>query len=95
VGYTDDIFEVLDFQDSLQSRFTGGIVIHIFLGEKVNNPKILGKFVYLIASKYHLPYFSITPTFSICPVHGYISGAHWFCPLPHTEEELKKYGIYI
>ena len=95
VSFTDDIFEVLDFQDSLQSRFTGGTVIHIFLGEKINNPKILGKLIYSIASQYHLPYFSITPTFSICPVHGYIPGEHWFCPLPHTEEELTRYGVYI
>ncbi len=93
VNYSDDIYEVLDFQDSLQSRFTGGTVIHIFLGEKINTPKTVGKLVYKIASNYRLPYFSITPTFSICPVHGYIAGEHRYCPLPHNEEELKRYGI--
>ncbi|MGC8764871.1 MAG: ribonucleoside triphosphate reductase [Brevinematia bacterium] len=95
VNYTDDIYELLDFQDSLQSRFTGGTVIHIFLGEKINDPEILGKLVYKIASQYRLPYFSITPTFSICPVHGYIAGEHRYCSLPHTEEELEKYGKYV
>ncbi len=95
VNYTDDIFELLDFQDSLQSRFTGGTVIHIFIGEKINNPETLGKLVYKIASNYKLPYFSITPTFSICPVHGYIAGEHPCCPLPHSDEELKRYGKYV
>jgi len=95
VNATDDIFELLDHQDPLQAKFTGGTVIHIFLGERVKNPKALANIVRTIASQYHLPYFSITPTFSVCPVHGYINGEHWYCPYPHTEEELKKYGKYI
>ncbi len=95
VNYTEDIFELLDFQDELQAKFTGGTVIHIFLGEEIKYPQVLGKLVYNIASKYKLPYFSITPTFSICPVHGYIAGKHECCPLPHSEEDLKKYGRYV
>lgn len=95
VNYTDDIFEVLDHQDPLQSRFTGGTVIHIFLGEKITDPFMVAKLVEKIAHNYHLPYYSITPTFSICPVHGYIPGEHWICPYPHTEADLKRYGKYL
>ncbi len=95
VNITDDIFEVLDHQDELQAKFTGGTVIHIFLGEKINNYRAIAEIVKTISSQYRLPYFSITPTFSVCPIHGYISGEHWTCPYPHTEEELKKYGKYI
>ncbi len=95
VNATDDIFELLDHQDPLQAKFTGGTVIHIFLGEKVENPDIIAKMVKTVASQYRLPYFSITPTFSVCPVHGYLSGEKWICPLPHTDEELLKYGKYM
>ncbi|MFN3822229.1 MAG: ribonucleoside triphosphate reductase, partial [bacterium] len=94
VNHTDDIFEVLDHQDPLQSRFTGGTVVHIFLGEKITDPFMVAKLVEKIAHSYHLPYYSITPTFSICPVHGYIPGEHWICPYPHTEADLKRYGKY-
>ncbi len=94
VDHTDDIFDLLDHQDSLQSRFTGGTVIHVFLGQKNIPPRSISTLVRTIASQYRLPYFSITPTFSICPVHGYIAGEHHHCPLPHTEAELEKHGIY-
>ena len=95
VNATDDIFELLDHQDPLQAKFTGGTVIHIFLGEKVENPDVIANIVKTVASRYRLPYFSITPTFSICPVHGYLPGEQWECPLPHTEEDLNKYGKYM
>ena len=95
VNATDDIFEVLDFQDPLQVKFTGGTVIHIYLGEKIQDSKMVANLVKTVASSYKLPYFSITPTFSVCPVHGYIDGEHWSCPYPHTEEELQKYGRYM
>ncbi|OHD55137.1 MAG: ribonucleoside triphosphate reductase [Spirochaetes bacterium GWF1_51_8] len=95
VNDTDDIFELLDHQDGMQSKFTGGTVVHVFLGERVENPEMIANIVKTIASNYHLPYFSITPTFSVCPVHGYIAGEHWTCPYPHTEDDLKKYGKYI
>lgn len=95
VNATEDLFELLDHQDPLQSRFTGGTVIHIFLGEKSPDPKAVKQLVKVVAQKYRLPYYSITPTFSICPVHGYLPGEQWHCPHPHTEEELKRYGKWI
>jgi ribonucleoside-triphosphate reductase len=93
VSYTDDLFEVLDHQDSLQAKFTGGTVVHLFLGEKIDNIDVVKSLVKKIAENYTLPYFTLTPTFSICPIHGYISGEHYYCPFEHTEEELLKYGI--
>ena len=93
VNYTDDLFEVLDHQDELQTKFTGGTVVHLFLGEKIDDIEITKTLVKKISENYALPYFSITPTFSICPIHGYIPGEHKFCPHEHTPEQLKKYGI--
>lgn len=95
VNATDDIFELLDHQDEMQSSFTGGTVIHIFLGEKINDPTSIANIVRTISQNYRLPYFSLTPTFSICPVHGYIPGEHEICPYPHTEEELQQFGKYV
>lgn len=80
VNYTNDIFEALDLQDDLQTQYTGGTVLHGFIGERlndINSVKILLKKVY---TKYRLPYITFTPTFSICPTHGYIAGEHFFCP---------------
>ncbi|MDD5652469.1 MAG: anaerobic ribonucleoside-triphosphate reductase, partial [Candidatus Moranbacteria bacterium] len=80
VGYTNDIFEALDLQDGLQTKYTGGTVLHGFLGEKINDTEVVKNLVKKIANKYSLPYFTFTPTFSICPEHGYIAGEHGFCP---------------
>jgi ribonucleoside-triphosphate reductase len=80
VGYTDDVWEALDLQDEYQNKYTGGTVLHIFLGEKMPSIESTRNFVRKVAENYTLPYFSITPTFSICPTHGYISGEHEFCP---------------
>lgn len=80
VGYTDDIFEALDLQDDLQTRYTGGTVLHGFVGEKMPSIEATRKLIKKIAENYHLPYFTITPTFSVCPSHGYIEGEHFFCP---------------
>jgi ribonucleoside-triphosphate reductase (formate) len=93
VGHTDDLFDVLDHQDELQTRFTGGTVVHLFLGEKINDIGSVKHLVKKIAENYSLPYFTITPTFSVCPVHGYISGAHKFCPYEHSDEQLIQHGI--
>ncbi|RKZ01428.1 MAG: hypothetical protein DRQ10_02130, partial [Candidatus Hydrothermota bacterium] len=93
VNYTNDIFEVLEHQDELQIQFTGGTVVHLFLGESVKDWRIVRELVRKIVNNYRLPYFSLTPTFSVCPVHGYIPGEHWICPYPHSEEDLKKFGI--
>ena len=80
VGHTDDIFEALDLQDNLQTKYTGGTVLHGFLGEKINDPQVAKKLVKTITANYRLPYFTLTPTFSICPVHGYLAGEHFTCP---------------
>lgn len=74
VSYTDDVFEALDLQEPLQSTYTGGTVFHVFLGEKISSGEECKKLVKKIAEKYKIPYFSITPTFSVCPKHGYIAG---------------------
>jgi len=80
VNYTEDIFKVLDLQDDLQTRYTGGTVLHIFLGESVADPSAVKTFVRTVCEGYHLPYFTISPTFSICGEHGYIRGEHHRCP---------------
>ncbi|MBP6976559.1 ribonucleoside triphosphate reductase [Candidatus Dojkabacteria bacterium] len=80
VGFTDDIFEALDLQDEFQCMYTGGTVLHVFLGERMPSSESVSSFVKKVAKNYKLPYFSITPTFSVCPVHGYISGEHKYCP---------------
>ncbi len=79
VGYTDDFFEALDLQDDLQCLYTGGTVLHGFIGERLD-PVACQKLVKTVAHQYHLPYFSITPTFSVCPKHGYLAGEHFYCP---------------
>ena len=80
VNYTDDLFDVLDHQDELQTKFTGGTVVHLFLGEKIDDPNVVKNLVRKIAENYKLPYYSLTPTFSICPEHGYLSGEQKECP---------------
>lgn len=87
VTYTPDIFEALNLQDALQCKYTGGTVFHGFIGEKIS-PDMVKELVRKISAKYHLPYFTITPTFSICPIHGYLAGEHEFCP--KCDEELAK-----
>ena len=77
VNFTDDIFELLDLQDDLQTKYTGGTVIHFFLGERLDDPSTLKKLVRKICENYKLPYFSFTPSFSVCKNHGYIKGE---CP---------------
>lgn len=80
VNYTKDIFEALDLQDNLQTLYTGGTVLHGFLGERIDDIETVKKLVRKIAENYHLPYFTLSPTFSICPKHGYLPGEHFFCP---------------
>ena len=87
VGFTDDIFECMDLQDNLQSRYTGGTVQHLYIGESIKDTKICKNLIKKIFERYKMPYISITPTFSICKTHGYISGEHFACPScgDHTE----------
>ncbi len=80
VNYTEDLFEALDLQDEIQTKYTGGTVLHAFLGEAMPSSQSVKKLVKSIATKYHLPYFTITPTFSVCPKHGYLVGEHHYCP---------------
>jgi len=80
VAYTTDPFEALDLQDPLQVKYTGGTVVHLFLGERLESADQAKQLVRAVTNSYRLPYFTLTPTFSICPKHGYIAGGHPFCP---------------
>ena len=81
VGYTDDIFAMIKLQDELQSLYTGGTVAHLYTGEKLEDLDAIKNLIQKIFNNYRLPYISITPTFSICPAHGYLAGEHWQCPV--------------
>ncbi len=80
VNYTDDIFETLELQDDLQTKYTGGTVLHIYLGEIVTDVEVVKNLIYKISARHKLPYFTLTPTFSVCPSHGYLKGKHEVCP---------------
>lgn len=88
VHFTDDIFELFDHQDSLQAKYTGGTVIHVFVGERIENTDAVKNFVRTVCEKYSLPYFTISPTFSVCPACGYIAGEHQNCPTCSSETEV-------
>ncbi|MFU2158253.1 ribonucleoside triphosphate reductase [Caldisericum sp. AR60] len=88
VDYTDDPFELAELQEPVQRLYTGGTVVHFFLGERLYNPNSAKIFVKKILENFEIPYITITPSFSICPKHGYIAGEHEFCPL--CDEELKE-----
>lgn len=79
VNYSDDLFEVLDLQDDLQTKYTGGTVIHIFVGEEIRDTEVTKSMVKKITGNYRLPYFTLTPTFSVCPSHGYMAGEKPAC----------------
>ena len=93
VNFTDDIFEALELQDSLQAKYTGGTVLHGFLGEQVSDGEACKKLVQRIAYNFRLPYFTITPTFSVCPVHGYMSGKHEVCP--YDDEDVEQNKLFL
>ncbi|MBU3923084.1 ribonucleoside triphosphate reductase, partial [Patescibacteria group bacterium] len=95
VGYTDDLFESLKNQDDLQKKYSGGTVLHGFIGEKISDPETVKNLVKKIFTKFHLPYFSITPTFSICPHHGYIVGEHFNCPKCTIEQPCEVYSRVV
>ena len=80
VNYSDDILHVLDLQDEIQTKYTGGTVVHTFIGEAVSDPQAVKAFVRMVCQNYRLPYFTITPTFSVCEDHGYLSGEVHACP---------------
>ncbi len=85
VGFTDDLFEALKLQDRIQTLYTGGTVFHCFLGERMPSGESTKRLIRRIAERFELPYYTITPTFSICPVHGYLEGEHEFCPVCDAE----------
>jgi ribonucleoside-triphosphate reductase len=80
VGYTADPFEALEKQDELQTKYTGGTVLHLYMGERISSGEACMKMVKRSLTNFRLPYITITPTFSICPTHGYLSGEHEYCP---------------
>jgi len=79
---------VLDHQDDIQTKYTGGTVVHIFAGERIHDAQNIKNLVKKICTNYHLPYFTFTPTFSTCPNHGYIKGEHPTCPECGSECEV-------
>jgi len=95
VNYTDDVFEALKLQDEIQCKYTGGIVLHTFLGERISDIQTVKNLVRKIFENFHLPYITITPTFSICPVHGYLAGEHFECPQCTIKQPCEVYSRVV
>ncbi len=95
VNFTDDIFEALKLQDELQCRYTGGTVLHLFLGERISDIQSVKNIVKKVFENFHLPYLTITPTFSICPNHGYLAGEHFFCPKCVIKQSCEVYSRVV
>ena len=95
VDYTDDLFEALKLQDELQTKYTGGTVFHSFLGEAVSDSESVKSLIKIVFEKFHLPYFTLTPTFSVCPIHGYIAGEHFICPKCTIEQSCEVYSRIV
>ncbi len=93
VNYSSDIIKVLDLQDEIQTRYTGGTVVHTFIGEAVSDPQAVKAFVKMVCKNYHLPYFTITPTFSVCEDHGYLNGEQYICP--HCAKKTEVYSRVV
>ena len=85
VSYTEDPFEALLLQDSLQCKYTGGTVLHLYMREKISTPEACKNFIKKVLVNFKLPYITVTPVFSICPVHGYLNGEHEYCPKCDTQ----------
>jgi ribonucleoside-triphosphate reductase (formate) len=95
VDATDDLFEALDWQDELQCKYTGGTVMHLFLGERLPSIETTKRLVRTVAETYRLPYFTLTPTFSVCPSHGYLAGEHLTCPSCDDEQPCEVYSRVV
>ncbi|MDD2730914.1 MAG: ribonucleoside triphosphate reductase [Candidatus Portnoybacteria bacterium] len=95
VGFTNDVFDALDLQDDLQSKYTGGTVFHAFLGERIYQSETIKNLLKKIFTKYQLPYMTFTPTFSICPNHGYLAGEHFTCPKCLIEQPCEVYSRIV
>lgn len=89
IDFTNDIFEALDHQESLQTRYTGGTVFHTFVGEQLKDWKSTANLIKTIFTNYKIPYLTVSPVYSVCPVHGYLSGTHFECPKCKTEKQQK------
>ena len=95
VNFTEDLFEALKLQEPLQTKYTGGTVLHGFLGERIQDIETTKKLVKLVSENYSLPYFTLTPTFSICPSHGYLKGEHELCPKCVVEQKCEVYSRIV
>jgi anaerobic ribonucleoside-triphosphate reductase len=80
VDFTQDPFEALMLQDQLQCKYTGGTVLHLYMSEKISSPEACKQFVKKVITNFRLPYITVTPVFSVCPLHGYLNGEHEYCP---------------
>ncbi|MFZ2414610.1 MAG: ribonucleoside triphosphate reductase [Minisyncoccia bacterium] len=95
VGFTTDVFKALKLQDDLQTKYTGGTVFHMFLGEAISNYESVKNLIKTVVNNYHIPYITLTPTFSICPTHGYLSGNHEYCPKCVVEQKCEVYSRIV
>lgn len=95
VNYTNDIFEALKLQDEIQCKYTGGVVMHLFLGERLSDPQMAKNLVRKIFENFRLPYITLTPTFSICPSHGYLEGEHFECPKCTIKQPCEVYSRVV
>jgi len=95
INFTDDIFEALELQDEIQSKYTGGVVLHLFLGERLSDPQMAKNLIRKVFEKFHLPYVTLTPTFSICPTHGYLDGEQFFCPKCTIKQPCEVYSRIV
>jgi len=95
VGFTTDSFEALKLQDEIQCKYTGGTVLHLFLGEKISDVETSKMLIKKVFEKFHLPYITLTPTFSICPTHGYLSGEHFYCPKCTIKQPCEVYSRVV
>ncbi len=95
VNYTDDIFEALKLQDEIQCKYTGGTTLHLFLGEQISDVQVIKNLIKKIFVKFRLPYITLTPTFSICPHHGYIAGEHFTCPKCLVKQPCEVYSRVV
>jgi anaerobic ribonucleoside-triphosphate reductase len=88
VNYSDDIYETLRLQDDLQTKYTGGTVLHLYLGENIGETKIVKNLIKKVVTRFRLPYLTLSPTFSVCPSHGYLKGKQEICPICNAETEV-------
>jgi anaerobic ribonucleoside-triphosphate reductase len=95
VDYADDIFEALKLQDEIQCKYTGGSVLHLFLGERISDIQTVKNLIKKVFENFRLPYITLTPTFSICPVHGYLSGEHFYCPKCTIKQPCEVYSRVV